>query len=186
MACKTRYAPQRTHHATWLPMFSSMYSWYTRSEYSIRPAISSISGGFDGLLARARPITTSHCNTIIMPRYHAITTQRASPPQCHNAVWTLQEIPPWRRLNTVCHYSDVGLRPRQRRVTKTTAVTRTIHRRVEDRDDDHDHNGAVRTATTATQSDEDVSGYNNHTPTTSQRPRQRKACNKACNVVGPS
>ncbi|KAH9032564.1 hypothetical protein EDB85DRAFT_2145474 [Lactarius pseudohatsudake] len=45
------------------------------------------------LSQRARPITTSRCDTITMLHHDAITTA-CKPPQCHDAVSTLHRIPP--------------------------------------------------------------------------------------------
>ncbi|KAH9018813.1 hypothetical protein EDB83DRAFT_2556113 [Lactarius deliciosus] len=142
--------------------------------------------------ARARK--THH--DVALHRHNATPSRHhntaCKPPQCYNAVSTLQEIPPRRQPNTV---SKSRLNAsRERRQTDGQAITAMSSRRVTRRQRSQEPytdesktattTATTTTASTATQSD---GGYDNHTPTTSRRPRQRKACNKACacDVVGP-
>ncbi|KAH9011704.1 hypothetical protein EDB83DRAFT_2322147 [Lactarius deliciosus] len=105
-----------------------------------------------GVCNFCHPVTARKTHHDIALQHHHNTA--CKPPQCHNAVCTPQEIPPQRRLNTVCKSRLNASRERQQADGQAITATSSDE---DDSNNDHDHNGAVRTATTATQSDEDPS-----------------------------
>ncbi|KAH9011043.1 hypothetical protein EDB83DRAFT_2322295 [Lactarius deliciosus] len=108
-------------------------SWYTRFKYSVRPAVFFLPLQYPaGSAVCSRAQDSSRRRAATPSRHH---NTACKPPQCHNAVWTPQEIPPRRRLNTVCKSRLNASRERQRADGQAITATSSDE---DDSDDDRE------------------------------------------------